>query len=292
MQVILSTHSDSFVDVEHFDSIGRVFKVPDQEEPGRTHSCVHLVAREDLVGFCTSTGVPEDRVTFDSVAEYYSSTSNPKLNEGFFARCVVLVEGETEELALPVYLEAGGLDCDAFGVSVLKVVGKNQLPKYWRLFACFHVPTIVVCDGDGDSGSNANLAACFGLHADDFDVPAGEWVVKQSTTGPKTSILVFGPDFETAVRSAVDHSLGDGGECIDGYESDARQLIQPIGQGAKQQIARYVARHLVEELHLWPDFADTLAGLIRLEVDRNSSHDEQWPPSDIQDDPFCDDVPF
>ena len=47
----------------------------------------------------------------------------------------------------------------------------------------------------------------------------------------RTSILVFGPDFETAVRSAVDHSLGDGGECIDGYESDARRAHpEPIGQ--------------------------------------------------------------
>jgi predicted ATP-dependent endonuclease of OLD family len=38
MQVIISTHSDSFIDTEFFDEIGRVVKIDDEENDGKLHT--------------------------------------------------------------------------------------------------------------------------------------------------------------------------------------------------------------------------------------------------------------
>ncbi len=42
----------------------------------------------------------------------------------FFARFVILIEGEIEELALPEYFAVVGLDCDQKGCQQLQCWGK------------------------------------------------------------------------------------------------------------------------------------------------------------------------
>lgn len=63
-----------------------------------------------------------------------------RLNEGFFARCLILVEGETEELVIPELLSSLDISCNPMGISVIGVNGKNQIPKYWRLYSKFGNP--------------------------------------------------------------------------------------------------------------------------------------------------------
>jgi len=48
----------------------------------------------------------------------------------FFARFDILVEGETEGLALPEYLAVVGLDCNQKGVSIIAVLEEIKSPKY------------------------------------------------------------------------------------------------------------------------------------------------------------------
>ncbi len=88
------------------------------------------VSKNKLIEHCVATGVPEGKVTDENITEYYKTTSNPKLNEGFFSRCLILVEGETEELSIPELLMELDVDCDASGISIIGVNGKNQIPKY------------------------------------------------------------------------------------------------------------------------------------------------------------------
>lgn len=139
IQVIISTHSDSFIDTEFFDSIGRVVKVKDDQNEGRESTTMISIGRQKMVDFAVKTGAPAQKVSVDNIRHFYKTTSNHRLNEGFFARCLVLVEGETEELAIPEFMSVVGIDCDAFGISILEVKGKNQIPKYWRLYASFGI---------------------------------------------------------------------------------------------------------------------------------------------------------
>jgi putative ATP-dependent endonuclease of OLD family len=249
LQVIISTHSASFLDTEFFDSVGRVVKVDDDEEEGRKHSELLLVPKRRLVEHCVATGVPADKTSVANIGEFYKTTSNPMLNEAFFARFLILVEGDTEELALPIYLEKEGFDTDLLGISIISVRGKNQIPKYWRLFSAFQIPLLVIADNDNDgrkANSNKQLAACFGVELDDLlDVQISKLLYSQSE--PQTPIIMLERDFEYALRSDFDAwTFGDTGP-LDQWDAEARDLIQPLKNQNKGQIARFIARRLCAE---------------------------------------------
>lgn len=263
IQVIISTQSSCFVDTEYFDSIGLVRKIDDPENEGCQHTVLTLVTKADLVEHCHQTGVPQGKATIENIAEYYKSTSNHRLNEAFFARFVILVEGETEELALPEYLSAAGLDCDWRGVSVIAVQGKNQIPKYWRLFSKFDIPMLVLFDNDDDGTdkngadnkkrkSNKNLATCFGLELDQI-LHSKSWDVIKSVSKPETMIVVLRKDFETAVREDYIKVASSGYSTIDDMERQARDIIKPE---TRDQAKGLIARHVARQIHAFkPGYA-------------------------------------
>ena len=262
MQVVISTHSSSFIDTEFFDSIGQVYKVPDEDAPGRSSTQMRLVQRQEFVDFCVSTGVPQTKVTTASIVEYYKTFSNVRINEGFFARLIILVEGETEELALPEYLEAAGIDTDLQGISILSVSGKNQIPKYWRLLSQFNAPVITLFDNDNSNGkeqSNKNLAECFGLQLADILHAEAVYTKLTSKSGVSSSLFILNQDFETALKS----DLND----LDLYtqlEAEAKEVVKPIGNQNKGQIARFIARKLkAKKPEYVPSFAQELAKEIK-----------------------------
>jgi putative ATP-dependent endonuclease of OLD family len=275
IQVIISTHSSHFVDTEYFDSIGLVRKVDDNEIKGCQHTVLTLVTKQDLLEHCYATGVPRDKATFENITEYYKSTSNFRLNEAFFARFVILVEGETEELALPEYLAAAGLDCDRRGVSVIAVQGKNQIPKYWRLFSKFGIPMIVVFDNDDDGvdskgssnakrKSNINLAKCFGLSLEQI-LHTKTWDKTESKREPKTILVILSKDFETAVKKDYESRIvGYNYLSFDDMEKEAVDLIKPVSRNqAKGLIARYIARRIHTFMPEYaPEFVHYIAGII------------------------------
>ncbi|MGB9619585.1 MAG: TOPRIM nucleotidyl transferase/hydrolase domain-containing protein [Armatimonadota bacterium] len=59
---------------------------------------------------------------------------------GFFARPVVLVEGSTEALALPVLLAKRGLEVEKEGIALISVGGKGNLAKWYRLYRAYEIP--------------------------------------------------------------------------------------------------------------------------------------------------------
>jgi len=247
MQVIISTHSASFLDTEFFDSVGRVIKVEDDEEPDRQCTEIRVVSRKKLVDHCVETGVPAAKTTETNIGEFYKTTSNPMLNEAFFAKFVILVEGDTEELALPIYLEKEGFDCDLLGISIISVRGKSQIPKYWRLFSAFEIPLLVMADNDDDKGrkneSNKQLATCFGLDVDELlDVPVSKKL--QSKAKPPTPIIMLEGDFETATRKDFEAWTHGNATVLEEWEEEARAQIRPHRGQNKGQVARFIARRM------------------------------------------------
>ena len=204
----------------------------------------------------------------DNIYDFYRTTSNYKLNEGFFARFLIIVEGETEELTLPVYLKQVGIDCDLLGVSVIAVNGKNQIPKYWRLFYKFEIPMLVMFDNDNSNGkekSNENLAKCFNCSINDFldnyiykviDVSGGS-----SGSTFKQKLMVLEKDFETAIRK---NWIGQKKLeiVLNKFEEEAKEFINPIGNQNKGQISRYLAEKLVKEFSFIPDFVEEIKKII------------------------------
>lgn len=266
MQIILTTHSSTFVRTEDFDTIGKVYKVYDENK--KLNTKVKLVNKDELVDFCIKTGVPAEK-TGDNIFDFYRTTSNYKLNEGFFARFLVLVEGETEELALPVYLKQAGVDCDLLGVSIIAVNGKNQIPKYWRLFYKFDIPMLVLFDNDNSKGkenSNKNLAKCFSCSIEDILNDIDIYKIIEVSDCPieptfKQKIMILERDFETAIRKDWIRQIGSD-EDINNYEKEAKAFIKPIENGNKGQIARFIARKLVNDFAFVPEFVEKIRDII------------------------------
>jgi putative ATP-dependent endonuclease of OLD family len=266
MQIIITTHSPTFVRTEDFDTIGKVYKTLD--ENNKLNTKLKLVTKDELVDFCICTGVPSKKIG-DNIYDFYRTTSNYKLNEGFFARFLIIVEGETEELTLPVYLKQVGIDCDLLGVSVIAVNGKNQIPKYWRLFYKFEIPMLVMFDNDNSNGkekSNENLAKCFNCSINDFLDNVNIYKVIDVSGGSsgstfKQKLMVLEKDFETAIRK---NWIGQKKLeiVLNKFEEEAKEFINPIGNQNKGQISRYLAEKLVKEFSFIPDFVEEIKKII------------------------------
>jgi putative ATP-dependent endonuclease of OLD family len=269
MQVIVTTHSTHFIDTEAFDSIGRVVQVEDDEDDGLRQTKVICVSKAKLVQCCINTGVPPSKCDVHNIAPFYKTTSNSSLNEGFFARALILVEGETEELALPVWLEQLGFNCNLRGVSIVRVNGKNQIPKYWRLFSSFGIPLVIVADDDDDLNgskrkSNQNLATCFGLSVEEITCEKSSFLKKLMSNGnPGTPIIMLSQDYESSLQNNFEAWPGGSAEAYSELEKEAISLIRPIGNQNKGQIARHIARGLVSR---YPDFKPLLGESIYREL--------------------------
>ncbi len=207
-QVIISTHSNSFIETELFESIGQVFKTEDEENSGKTNTKLILNTKQKFVNFCIDSGVPVDKTNVGNICEFYSLLPDNKITEGFFARTIILTEGDTEEYCLPLFLKHADFDCNLNNVSVLGVSGKNQLPKYWRLFNQFNAPVICCFDNDQNEekvASNNNLLKCFNEKKENIffsDTPFKivDSKIKINDNTIKKRLLIFKRDYETALK--------------------------------------------------------------------------------------------
>jgi predicted ATP-dependent endonuclease of OLD family len=66
----------------------------------------------------------------------------------FFASRLLLVEGDTEKLALPEYARRLGHDLDRSGATIVEVGGKRNLPDFLDLAESFQIPVGVLYDED------------------------------------------------------------------------------------------------------------------------------------------------
>lgn len=70
-------------------------------------------------------------------------------SEIFFARCVLLVEGDSERYALPILARAMGIDLDRLGISIV-AANSSDFGPFMRICSphAFDIPWVVICDGD------------------------------------------------------------------------------------------------------------------------------------------------
>ena len=132
-QVLYSTRSPAFLDAAHHDEIVRLDLRHGRRSVRRT--------KRDVLS-------EAERVRL--AAEFDHERS-----EMFFAQSVILVEGQTERLALPFIFRAMGHDPDADGVAIVEVGGKSNLPLAARLLRELEIPFVVVFDADRGAASAA-----------------------------------------------------------------------------------------------------------------------------------------
>lgn len=174
-QVLYSTHSPMFVGLDRFDQIRVLRKeMYDPEKPKKTRiseSTLTDVARK-LWSIC-GNGRPE--FTAESLLPRLQTIMTPWMNEGFFAKLVVLVEGEDDAAAVRGTADHRALDLDALDIAVIPCGGKNNLDRPALIFKMLDIPTYVIWDSDKNlppekamPKTNRNLLKLFGANEEDF----------------------------------------------------------------------------------------------------------------------------
>jgi len=145
-QVIYSTQSSLFVDISHFDEICIMRR--EKKEEGYESYPTQLSMSTMIEDLKARKGVD---ATEEGIREQYSHAFNPMINEGFFADKVVIVEGPSEQYALPIYADALEYNFDRNNVSVVHCDGKGQMDRLLRVFNSFEIPNYLWFDGDKNS---------------------------------------------------------------------------------------------------------------------------------------------
>ena len=73
-----------------------MIKIKDVENEGRECSTMISTDRKKLVDFAVATDAPTTKVGMDNIRHFYKTTSNHRLSEGFFARCLVRLRERQE----------------------------------------------------------------------------------------------------------------------------------------------------------------------------------------------------
>ena len=193
-QVIYTTHSPHFVSIPDYKELVIVRRGAD----GTRVSCSDLPTNAKL-------------------KEKLIKELDPERNELFFASRLLLVEGDTEKLALPEYAKRMNLDLDRAGATIVEVGGKRNLQAFAQIATSFQIPTGIVYDDDSSDINDKNEEAAFNTALDGLAREDGS-----------VSVWHFSKRYEDHLRNAIG-------------EQKYQELCQKYSKVGKPTRARLIA---------------------------------------------------
>ena len=194
VQVIVTTHSPYFVDLSKPWTVAVLRKSGEELSTTANQHTAEQLAVEMI-----RRGAPSTVTTAESVGVFYDAASTYATLSGLFARACVLVEGATEELALPELLQRAGIDVLQQGIAIVSVEGISNMAKWARLYAAYGIPVYAIFDSDSDrTEAQTSLAS------------ANETLLALGVTGERQVVIdglyvsdqyaCLDPNFEGAMR--------------------------------------------------------------------------------------------
>lgn len=189
-QIVLCTHSTHFVDMDDYKNIVIVSK-PSPVDGTK-------------VKYCRSDLFEGDDAKSRKDRFHMASWINPDRGELFFAKKVILVEGETEKTILPFL--ANRFSCMDSEVSLIDCGSKHNLPLYISVLNAFDIPYVVVHDEDPlppviptnwDENKRREKRRTFELNAE----------IAAAVRNDIGSVCTLSPDFEGA--AGISHTQAD-----------------------------------------------------------------------------------
>ena len=248
IQVVLTTHSPYFVDLAKPWTMVLLRK---NDESAGTVATQH--SAEALVGRLVELGAPADVVSTENVGSYYESAATYHTLAGFFGRACVLVEGPTEQMALPELLERCGLDLLQEGVALIPVEGITNMAKWARLFTCYGLEVYAIFDTDTDKADRATASlTCANEVLAALGVSGG----RQHAPGSLATFqryACFDPNYEVALRNTFGAA----------YTALEAKAAEQVGR-SKQLRARFCATRIANPEGWKPltDLASYLSALV------------------------------
>ncbi len=247
-QIFFSTHSGDFVHIERFDHICLVRKLPDDN--GNLCTQVRQVSPSELLNRRNRL-YPNVAMSEHALRERYHNICGIEHNEAFFARKILLVEGQSEEYTFPIFAQHLGFDFDANGISVVNAHSKNNLDQLYQLYDAFGIPIYLVFDNDRgkdkkDLEQNKILLEMLG-EPQELE-PEGR---------VEARFAILEGDFEREMEVCLE--VVEAGK----YSSLKQKAAQVLGTNAgKGIVARYIAQKLVNE-DIVPTFIKKIVEAVR-----------------------------
>lgn len=147
-QIIYTTHSPHFVDLQRFDQIRRANKDTKDDHEVRQTTITKFSRQEAADRLAAVHSRPQGDFTPDSFVAHVLPLMSHAVNEGFFADVVVLVEGASDAAVLRKLQAIQGAEWEERGIVVISVGGKQNLDRPAIIFGGLAIPTYIVFDGD------------------------------------------------------------------------------------------------------------------------------------------------
>jgi predicted ATPase len=184
----------------------------------------------------------------DTDASRLVRISDPRTAEAFFARRVLIVEGESDQVAVRAFAQRMERNLDAEGISVISLEGAGSFATFFSLLGPegLDLPLSGLCDADHASSWQGVLASTDPLVADTSAMEERGFFVCHNDLEDEFFRSLGLSGVEAALRSAGD------GQALD------RFIEQPSQDGSKEErLRRYVDRNkvrsaaaLIDALHL------------------------------------------
>lgn len=94
---------------------------------------------------CAACGVT---FNFPKEVEKHLIMHFSEAKEALYARCIIIVEGETEYGSFRGFGKKLGVDFDYFGICLINARGESSISKLQKLFNRFSIPTVALYDRD------------------------------------------------------------------------------------------------------------------------------------------------
>lgn len=85
----------------------------------------------------------------------------PEIKEAFYAKCAILIEGETEYGCIQAFADKMGISLDDYAICVINARGEGSIKPIRQLLKFFAVPSIAIYDGDVKAGHTTNPTEFF-----------------------------------------------------------------------------------------------------------------------------------
>lgn len=147
-QIIYTSHSPYFVDLNRFDQIRLVRKLTLPDSPVSQSVVTRFSLSqlgEELAKVCNADPA---NFTRDSTRAHAMPVMNIIVNEGFFADVVVVVEGLSEVGTLWKLQEIMKKNWSQLGIVVVPAGGKNNIDRPTVIFRGLSIPTYFIFDAD------------------------------------------------------------------------------------------------------------------------------------------------
>lgn len=173
IQTIYSTHSPLMIDFQRFNQlrIFRKIKALEVDMPTQTNvTCTDLAQVSRFVEEVKE--IPPNTISDESLRQRLVRIMNPWMNEGFFAKLVVLVEGIKDRALILGEASSRDLDFDSIGICVIPCSGKNSITEIAAIYKKLEIPTYVVWDSDEGKSkgipANRNILRCHECEPEDY----------------------------------------------------------------------------------------------------------------------------